>query len=105
MSTAWTTQRDLYLVSTPQSPYGQTTAAECSYLEMPLLVKSELFIPSTSIRLLTYGSVPHGNIRAEGKIKNVNTIEDFKNTDKAAMLNTAATQVSAASPSNHLHAD
>ena len=38
-------------------------------------------------------SVPAGYIRAEGKIKNVNTIEDFKNTDKAAMLHTAAKQV------------
>jgi hypothetical protein len=38
-------------------------------------------------------SVPAGHIRAEGKIKNVNTIEDFKNMDKAAMLQTAAKQV------------
>lgn len=38
-------------------------------------------------------SVPSNNIRAEGKIKNVNTIEDFKNMDKAAMLQTAAKQV------------
>jgi ubiquitin-like modifier-activating enzyme ATG7 len=33
------------------------------------------------------------HIRAEGKIRNVNTIEDFKNLDKAAMLQTAAKQV------------
>ena len=38
--------------------------------------------------------VPLGHIRAEGKIKNVNTIEDFKNMDKQAMLQTAAKQVS-----------
>jgi len=38
-------------------------------------------------------SVPAGYIRAEGKIKNVNTVEDFKNMDKAAMLQTAAKQV------------
>lgn len=31
--------------------------------------------------------------RAEGTIKNVNTIEDFKSTDKAAMLQTAGRQV------------
>ena len=37
-------------------------------------------------------SVPAGHIRAEGKIRNVNTIEDFKNMDKAAMLHTAAKQ-------------
>lgn len=33
-------------------------------------------------------------IRAEGIIKNFNTIEDFKQADKAAMLHTAARQVS-----------
>jgi ubiquitin-like modifier-activating enzyme ATG7 len=38
-------------------------------------------------------SVPAGHIRAEGKIKNVNTIEDFKNMDKAAMLEMAGRQV------------
>ncbi len=41
-----------------------------------------------------YHSVPAGYIRAEGKIKNVNTVEDFKNMDKAAMLQTAAKQAS-----------
>lgn len=43
---------------------------------------------------LTIASVPHGNIRAEGKIKNVNTIEDFKNHDKKLMLEMAGRQVS-----------
>jgi len=38
--------------------------------------------------------VPAGHIRAEGKIKNVNTIEDFKIMDKGAMLQTAGKQVS-----------
>jgi hypothetical protein len=38
-------------------------------------------------------SVPTNNIRAEGKIKNVNTIEEFKKMDKTAMLETAAKQV------------
>ncbi|KAJ5041227.1 uncharacterized protein L3040_005775 [Drepanopeziza brunnea f. sp. 'multigermtubi'] len=42
---------------------------------------------------LTSEDVPAGYIRAEGKIKNVNTIEDFKNMDKAAMLQTAAKQI------------
>ncbi|KAL5322086.1 hypothetical protein ACEPPN_010055 [Leptodophora sp. 'Broadleaf-Isolate-01'] len=42
---------------------------------------------------LTSDDVPAGYIRAEGKIKNVNTIEDFKNMDKAAMLQTAAKQI------------
>ena len=32
-------------------------------------------------------------MRAEGIIRNVNTLEDFKNTDKAAMLKTAGRQV------------
>ncbi|CZT12377.1 related to APG7 (component of the autophagic system) [Rhynchosporium agropyri] len=42
---------------------------------------------------LTSDDVPTGYIRAEGKIKNVNTVEDFKNMDKAAMLHTAAKQI------------
>lgn len=32
-------------------------------------------------------------MRAEGIIRNVNTLEDFKNTDKPAMLKTAGRQV------------
>jgi ubiquitin-like modifier-activating enzyme ATG7 len=39
-------------------------------------------------------SISAGNIRAEGKIKNMNTIEDFKNLDRVAILNVAAKQVS-----------
>ncbi|TAQ86330.1 hypothetical protein B7494_g5344 [Chlorociboria aeruginascens] len=42
---------------------------------------------------LTSDEVPLGHIRAEGKIKNVNTIEDFRNMDKTAMLQTAAKQI------------
>ncbi|PQE28323.1 ubiquitin-like modifier-activating enzyme atg-7 protein [Rutstroemia sp. NJR-2017a WRK4] len=42
---------------------------------------------------LTSDDVPAGHIRAEGKIKNVNTIEDFKNMDKSAMLQTTAKQI------------
>ncbi|RQM06782.1 hypothetical protein DH86_00002753 [Scytalidium sp. 3C] len=42
---------------------------------------------------LTSEDVLSGCIRAEGKIKNVNTIEDFKSMDKAAMLQTAARQI------------
>jgi hypothetical protein len=38
-------------------------------------------------------SVPAGHIRAEGSIKNVNTIEDFKNADKAQLLHRAAKTV------------
>lgn len=38
-------------------------------------------------------SIPAGHIRAEGKIKNVNTAEAFKSMDKAVMLQTAAKQV------------
>jgi hypothetical protein len=37
--------------------------------------------------------VPSGAVRAEGIIKNVNTIEDFRSTDYAALLNTAGKQV------------
>jgi ubiquitin-like modifier-activating enzyme ATG7 len=37
--------------------------------------------------------VPAGSIRAEGLIKNVNTIEDFRTTDYNAMLNKAGKQV------------
>ncbi|THV52048.1 hypothetical protein BGAL_0091g00030 [Botrytis galanthina] len=42
---------------------------------------------------LSSNDVPSGHIRAEGKIKNVNTIEDFKNMDKQAMLQTSAKQI------------
>lgn len=38
-------------------------------------------------------SPPLGKARAEGVIKNVNTIEDFRNTDKAAMLKLAGRQI------------
>lgn len=40
-----------------------------------------------------FRSPPPGAIRAEGILKNVNTIEDFKNIDKAAILHTAGKQV------------
>lgn len=43
--------------------------------------------------LLMICSIPAGHIRAEGKIKNVNTAEAFKSMDKAVMLQTAAKQV------------
>ncbi|CAG8957483.1 hypothetical protein HYFRA_00011465 [Hymenoscyphus fraxineus] len=42
---------------------------------------------------LTSDDVPPNHIRAEGKIKNLNTIEDFKNIDKTAILQTAAKQI------------
>ncbi|ESZ98427.1 hypothetical protein SBOR_1089 [Sclerotinia borealis F-4128] len=42
---------------------------------------------------LSSSEVPLGHIRAEGKIKNVNTIEDFKNMDKQAMLHLSARQI------------
>ncbi|KAG5744971.1 hypothetical protein H9Q69_006754 [Fusarium xylarioides] len=38
-------------------------------------------------------SPPLGTMRAEGIIRNVNTFEDFKNTDKPAMLKTAGRQI------------
>jgi ubiquitin-like modifier-activating enzyme ATG7 len=37
--------------------------------------------------------VPAGLTRAKGYIKNVNTIEEFKNTDKTAMIADAGRQV------------
>ncbi|KAK5992317.1 Ubiquitin-like modifier-activating enzyme ATG7 [Cladobotryum mycophilum] len=42
---------------------------------------------------LTNQDAPLGTARAEGIIRNVNTIEDFKNMDKAAMLKTAGRQI------------
>ncbi|XP_044717175.1 thiF family domain-containing protein [Hirsutella rhossiliensis] len=42
---------------------------------------------------LTSQSSPLGTARAEGIIKNVNTLEGFKNLDKSAMLQTAGRQV------------
>ncbi|RDW58064.1 hypothetical protein BP6252_13475 [Coleophoma cylindrospora] len=55
--------------------------------------------PESSCRMqvlgnaLTSTQVPAGCVRAEGVIKNVNTIEDFKGMDKTAMLQTAAKQI------------
>jgi hypothetical protein len=71
---------------------------------MPLPVTSKLL----SFKLLCVpaksNSVPAGHIRAEGKIKNLNTLEDFKNVDKAAMLHTAARQVCPIiGPKNYTH--
>ncbi|KAK3325834.1 ubiquitin-like modifier-activating enzyme atg-7 [Apodospora peruviana] len=42
---------------------------------------------------LTSNQVPLGLTRAQGSIKNVNTIEDFKNTDKNGMLVNAGRQI------------
>ncbi|KAK4217135.1 hypothetical protein QBC37DRAFT_62717 [Rhypophila decipiens] len=42
---------------------------------------------------LTSNHVPVGMTRAEGYIKNVNTVEDFKNTDKLAMITNAGRQI------------
>ncbi|KAM3490525.1 hypothetical protein MY3957_006200 [Beauveria namnaoensis] len=42
---------------------------------------------------LTSKNAPLGTARAEGIIRNVNTLEDFKNMDKTAMLKTAGRQV------------
>jgi ubiquitin-like modifier-activating enzyme ATG7 len=42
---------------------------------------------------LTSQQAALGNARAEGIIKNVNTLESFKNTDKTAMIKTAGRQV------------
>lgn len=42
---------------------------------------------------LTEHSAPLGAARAEGTIRNVNTLEAFRNMDKAAMLKRAANTV------------
>ncbi|OAA68507.1 autophagy ubiquitin-activating enzyme [Niveomyces insectorum RCEF 264] len=55
--------------------------------------------PATSSQMqisgaaLTSHQAPIGMTRAEGIIRNFNTIEDFKQADKAAMLHTAARQI------------
>lgn len=41
----------------------------------------------------TWSSVPSGFYRAEGIIKNFNTIEEYRNADKAAMLHQSAKTV------------
>jgi hypothetical protein len=46
------------------------------------------------ISLIVHPSVPSGYYRAEGVIRNVNTIEDYKALDKPAVLTTAARTVS-----------
>ena len=43
-------------------------------------------------------SVPVQSVRAEGFIKNVNTLDDFKNTSKDVLVQTAARQVELAYP-------
>ncbi|KAH8586650.1 autophagy-related protein-like protein 7 [Bisporella sp. PMI_857] len=52
---------------------------------------------STRMRILgnalTSQGAPKDYIRAEGKIKNVNTIEDFKDADKTAMINLSGKQI------------
>ena len=48
----------------------------------------------------TRESVPLGMTRAHGTIKNVNTVEDFKNTNKSAMITNAGRQVRYHWPSN-----
>jgi ubiquitin-like modifier-activating enzyme ATG7 len=42
---------------------------------------------------LTYVSVPTGFYRAEGMIKNFNTIEEYRAFDKTALLNRAGRTV------------
>lgn len=42
--------------------------------------------------------MPTGYYRAEGIIKNVNTVEEYKNTDKNALLHQAGKTVSAGNP-------
>ncbi|KAG6008707.1 Autophagy protein 7 [Claviceps maximensis] len=55
--------------------------------------------PSASCKMqilgnaLTSQTAPLGIARGEGIIKNVNTLEDFKNMDKAAMIKTAGRQI------------
>ncbi|RKL22429.1 Ubiquitin-like modifier-activating enzyme atg7 [Fusarium oxysporum] len=62
------------------------------------LYEPRLEEPESSCRMqilgnaLTSSSPPLGTMRAEGIIRNVNTLEDFKNTDKPAMLKTAGRQ-------------
>ena len=49
----------------------------------------------TYLHLLTdLSSVPAGYCRAEGMIKNVNTIEEYRSLDKASILSRAARTVS-----------
>ncbi|KAL9128465.1 MAG: hypothetical protein Q9217_002869 [Psora testacea] len=56
--------------------------------------------PEASCRLQVHGNaltnetVPNGYYRAEGMIKNVNTVEEYRNLDKAAVLHQAARTVS-----------
>ena len=45
-------------------------------------------------QIYSQSSVPNGFYRAEGTIKNVNTIEDYKALDKAAILNQVGSTVS-----------
>jgi hypothetical protein len=47
-------------------------------------------------------SLQVNNFPAPGNLKNTNTIEDFKNADKKAILNTASEKVSGIAWSTHV---
>ena len=48
-------------------------------------------VSASSLTLFCSGAL--GTIRADGIIKNTNTLEEFKNLDKPAMIQTAGRQV------------
>jgi hypothetical protein len=86
--------RDMSLAYTRRLSQRLRRAAVCKYLEMRSPIISKLPLCWTEAILIRYRfRVPVGCIRAEGVIKNVNTIEDFRATDYTAMLNTAGKQV------------
>ncbi|KAI9683665.1 MAG: Autophagy protein 7 [Trizodia sp. TS-e1964] len=57
---------------------------------MPFMM---LDILASLVRMLTQIRVPSGFYRAEGIIRNLNTIEDYKNLDKAALLQRAGQMI------------
>lgn len=59
-----------------------------------------LFHTGTQLLTRTIKSVPLNVVRAEGIIRNMNTLDAFKNVDKTEMIHNAARQVC---PSSRKH--
>lgn len=81
-------------------PRIETPEASCRMQILGNALTSNKYAPLVVLRIpliddcrTNEPSPPLGTIRAEGIIRNVNTLEDFKNMDKAAMIKTAGRQV------------
>jgi hypothetical protein len=62
-------------------------------MEMPSLAASKISIIPKIPTVLINPSAPASYYRAEGMIKNVNTIEEYRNLNRSKMLHQAAQTV------------